>query len=256
MSRPFQRDSRLKVPDRPVHTFITSWPQVAENANLLKAQLSPYGRVTMLDNPNHYFTEQWDSMLDQFVGEIVVWIMGDVTLPEDLTGLRTAMQHVMRRPDVGVYGPNIDYTFHRWDTSTFKQLLTNVYAVPCGEPNFWAIDRRVLKALHPVNPEDNYIGWGIDLQVSAQAELMGLETVRDYRFLVKHPKGTAYDSELAEVQMQEWVEKLNPMVRDIMLRRWEYGLKYNLAYREFEAQKKNDSQDHSGNDDHIHPDVP
>lgn len=253
MTRVFQRERRLRFPDRIVHAFITSWPKVEYNAAKLREQLSPYSRVTMLDNPDWYFTEQWDAMLGQFVGDTMLWVMGDVTLPEDLLGLRTAIQAIMHRADIGVYGPDIDYTFHRWEKDTFKQLVPGVYAVPCGEPNCWAIDRRVIKALHPVNPKENYIGWGIDLQVAAQAELMGLETVRDYRFLVKHPKDTAYNSNLAEEQMIDWVETLNPTLRECMLRRWDEGLKHNLAYRDFETQRKN--EDHSSDNNDIHPDI-
>ena len=238
-----------------VHTFITSWPKVTENANLLKKQLTPYsGTITMLDNPNCYFTEQWDAMLAQFVGDIVLWVMGDVTLPEDPSGMISAMHSWLRQPTIGVYGPDIDYTFHRWETQDFKQYSSNVYAVPCGEPNFWAINRKVISSLRPINPLDNYIGWGIDLQVSATAEFLGLDTVRDYSFLVKHPKGTAYDGDLAEAQMSAWLDLLNPTMRDCMLRRWDEGLKYNLIYRDFQTQRKN--EDHSSDNHDLHTDVP
>lgn len=257
MSRPFQRERRvLRASDTIVHTFISSWPKAMDNVVLLKEKLSSYGRVTVLDNPDWYFTEQWNSMLGQFAGDIMFWVMGDVALPEDLAGLRSAMQNLLRRPDVGVYGPDIDYTFHRWETQEFKQLMDKVYAVPCGEPNCWAINRNVIKALHPVNPKINYLGWGIDLQVPAVAESMGLETVRDYKFLVKHPKGTNYDSVQAEEQMLDWVSTLSPALQECMVRRWEYGLKHNLQQRDFETQRKNESaKDHGSNDNDIHPDV-
>ena len=238
MHRLTSRPTRIP-PTENIHTFLVDWPKIHDNISDLKDIVETHvDRVTVLDNPDHYFSEQWNEMLRQFDGNFLLWVMGDVTLPPKFWELKDAAMLIFKTfPDIGIYGPDVEYTFHKWNTDTFASASPGVYEVPCAEPNCWFIRKEIIKKLQPIDVTLNRFGWGVDLMSTATAELSGYKTVRDYRFKAGHPAFTGYDEVDAEKQMQLWTSSLDPNLSAVMKRRWDWGLSYNLNWKRLNETK-------------------
>lgn len=222
-----------------IHTFLVDWPKIHDNiADLKNIVENHVQRVTVLDNPDHYFSEQWNDMLLQFDGDLLLWVMGDVTLPTKFWELKDAAVRMFRAfPEIGIYGPNVEHTFHKWNTDNFASIIPNVYEVPCAEPNCWFIRKEVLSKLQPIDVKLNKFGWGVDLMTTAAAELAGYKIVRDYNFKAGHPNFTGYDEVDAEKQMRAWTNSLSSNLAALMKRRWDWGLAYNLNWKRLNETK-------------------
>jgi hypothetical protein len=180
--------SRVKV-----QAFVPSWPGEKQHPQELVNVMSPHCPVSVLDNPEHYFTEQWEEMRSKFFGSIMLWVMADVTL-HDFPKMYAECIRVLSRPDVGIYAPNVCWTGHIYDMSTLVKIEDGVYDVPMTDVLCYAVRSDVLeKLMHIRREKHGKMGWGIELLLTVIAKRMGRKNARDYRFLVDHPNSTSYD---------------------------------------------------------------
>lgn len=176
-----------------VQAFIPTWPGDKQHPQDLVRTISPFCPVQVLDNPNHYFTEQWEEMRKYFCGDIMLWVMADVTL-HNFHQMYTECIRILSRNDVGIYAPNVCWTGHIYDMSTLEEIEPGVYDVPMTDVLCYAVRADVLdKLMHIDKDRHGKMGWGIELLLTVIAKRMGRKNARDYRFLVDHPNSTGYD---------------------------------------------------------------
>src|ERR1700674_159523 len=187
-----------------VQAFIPSWPGDKQRPEELVKIMSPYCETIVLDNPEHYFAEQWAEMRKRFTGDIMLWVMADVTL-HDFPEMYAECVRLLSRDDVGVYAPNVCWTGHIYDISKLKEVEPRVYEVSMTDMLCYAVRSDVLNQLMPISIRCH--GWGIELMLTVIANRMGRKTVRDYRFLVDHPNDTGYSIAEASEGMTEVIEK-------------------------------------------------
>lgn len=114
-------------------------------------------------------------------------------------------------PAVGVWAPEVDYTFWHSSSVTLSRWKTGELRVVAQTDSIvWSLSRQVVSRLRVLDFTANTFGWGIDWAAVAYALSHGLLAVRDPSVQVHHPRGTGYDSDLAARQMQLFLEQLTP----------------------------------------------
>lgn len=181
--------------------FVPDWPGPKQHAKQLVDIISQYCPVTVLDDPKDYFNAQWKKAREQFTGDVLLWVMADVTLPQDFESMYSEMDRIMTRGDVGWYAPNIAWTSYIFNPGDLKPVERGVYEVPNTDSLCIAIRGDVVRAMPPIDPDVAFM-WGMDFIAIATARLMGLKAVRDYRFKASHPNSTGYDIHRASSEME------------------------------------------------------
>jgi hypothetical protein len=205
----FRRDGyALKI-----ECFMPDWPGPKQHVQQNFGTVGPFCPVTILCNPNDYFNAQWEKARQQFTGDVLLWIMADVTLPENFGELYSEMQRVMQRGDIGWYAPDAAWTSFIYDKKTLKQVEPYIYEVPNTDSLCFAIRGDVVRAMPTIDSELCFM-WGMDFTAIATASLMNLKTVRDYKFKVQHPNSTGYDIDQASLGMKNLFESYPPVLRD------------------------------------------
>lgn len=213
-----------------VQCFIPDWPGPKQHAKQLAVQIRPYCPVTILDDPDDYFNAQFEKARQRFTGDVMLWVMADVTLPEDFGSMFQEMIRMLSRPDVGWYAPDIDWTSYIYHKHRLRQVEEGIYEVPNTDSLCIGIRRDLLDRVPHVDPKVSYM-WGMDIAALATARQMGLKTVRDYRFKAKHPNHTGYEIERAgremiplfnsfSPQLKTEIHKLETEVRDLRVNFW------------------------------------
>jgi GDP-L-fucose synthase len=194
--------------------FVPTWPGSKQHPEKVIEMLAPYCQVTVLDNPDDYFNAQWEKMRQKMSTgtEIVLWIMADVTPPEDIGLVLYEMQRLMSRGDVGWYAPDVDWTSYSYDKTRLKLVEPDIYEVPNTDSLCIAVRADVIRNMPKVDPKISFM-WGADLAAIATTRLMGLKAVRDYRFKALHQNNTGYEIERAGREMIPLFETFSPEVR-------------------------------------------
>ena len=212
-----------------VEAFVPDWPGDKQHAAEIANQVARFYPTRILDNPDDYFNAQWKRARSLFTGDILLWVMADVTLPQQLSTMFKEMERVMNNGKVGWYAPDVDWTGFIFDKNTLAQYEPGIYEVPNTDSVCFAVRGDVVRNMPNIDPELCFM-WGMDFTAIVTAHLMGLKTVRDYRFKVLHPNNTGYGIEEASVgmrrlfegdsfepsfkaEMQKWIEKTNNLKR-------------------------------------------
>jgi hypothetical protein len=204
-----------------VQAFIPTWPGEKQHPDVLLKVISPFCEVTVLDNPDHYFTEQWEEMRRRFTGDVMLWVMADAHL-YDFPVIYKEMIRVLSRDDIGIYAPNVCWTGHVYDISKLEKVDIGVYEVPMPDLLCYAVKAEVLKQMPTVTTRTH--GWGIEVVLTALAKRMGKKTVRDYKSTVGHPNSTGYNISEAASGMEAMVASfgMEQEMREVMALRDKY----------------------------------
>jgi hypothetical protein len=208
-----------------IHTFIFSWKKVTENALKLYEKASSISPTTFINcdenvrvvvnniqlDDSYYYGGQFEAAIKAVPdGAALCCIVGDVS-PEASSWLAIyeKAKEALSTGYVGVYAPNVDYT---WHTSKGRQVGNTLWEVPNTDCTFWFIDAGVVRALRkiPYRLLSN-LGWGIDTVVNKESARQGKLVVRDYSELVRQPEGTAYNKDKANAQMRLLIDYYNSM---------------------------------------------
>lgn len=212
-----------------VEAFVPDWPGEKQHAAEIANQVARLYPTRILDNPLDYFNAQWKRARSLFTGDVLLWVMADVQLPNNFGEMCKEMERVMNDGKVGWYAPNVDWTGFIFDKNMLAQYESEIYEVPNTDSVCFAVRGDVVRAMPHIDSEKCFM-WGMDFTAIVTAHLMGLKTVRDYRFKVLHPNNTGYDIEEAskgmrwlfegdtyepyfKEQMQRWIEKTNQLKR-------------------------------------------
>lgn len=183
-----------------IQAFIPTWPGEKQHPEILLKTISPFCEATVLDNPKHYFTEQWAEMRKRFSGDVMLWVMADAYL-FDFPVIYPEMTRLLSRDDVGIYAPNVCWTGHVYDISKLEKVDVGVYEVPMTDLLCYAVKADILNKMPPIKARSH--GWGIEIVLTAIATKMGKKTVRDYKSTVGHPNSTNYFIPEAAAGMEE-----------------------------------------------------
>jgi hypothetical protein len=193
-----------------VQAFIPDWPgpkqHAAATAQMIAAQCR-CDKITILDNPAHYFTEQWNEMLDQFTGDIAFWCMADVFPPKNLSQMYDRALQLMS-DNVGIYAPDVSWTGQKLFRPKMREVFPGVYDTPCTDMLCWFIHKDVLKLMPRIDPKINRFGWGIEYVAIAAARVLKKIAVRDYNFVASHVRGGNYNNDAAAKQFQDMLLSL------------------------------------------------
>ena len=198
-----------------IHTFIFSWKKVTENALKLYEKAAEVCANTTLINcdenvrvvvnhiqldDSYYYGGQFETAIKAVPdGGSLCVIVGDVSPEANWSSIFEKADAALATRHVGVYAPNVDYTWHK---SRGRQVGYTLWEVPNTDCAFWFIHADVVQALRdvPYRMLSN-LGWGIDTVVNKESARQGKLVVRDYSELVRQPEGTAYNKDKAKVQM-------------------------------------------------------
>jgi len=212
-----------------VQAFIPDWPGDKQHASEIANQVARIYPTRILDDSKNYFNAQWEQARSLFTGDVLLWVMADVHLPNNFGDMFKEMERMMEGGKVGWYAPNVDWTGFIFDKNTLTQFEPGIYEVPNTDSVCFAIRGDVIKTMPRIDSKKCFM-WGMDFTAILTAHRMGYKIVRDYRFLVRHPNNTGYDIEEAskgmrwlfegdtyepefKEQMQRWIEKTNNLKR-------------------------------------------
>jgi hypothetical protein len=197
-----------------MQAFVTDWPGEKQHAKANARILAPYcSSVTILDDPNDYFSAQWEKARSLLTDDIMIFNAGDCWPPiqEDL--MFDEIKNLLSDgTGIGVYSPLI-----RWSNWQFPKITTEyngVYTVPIVEMLFFAIRRDIVEAM-PHGGRPDWIGVGIAYAMSATAKRLGLKMVSDTVFTAAHPDDVSgYPKADATKNMYTWLNSLDSEDRD------------------------------------------
>jgi len=179
--------------------------------------------VEILSRRNEPWAYQWEEAVSKFDGDVMLWIMADTILREpSYAPLIKTMRKVYATGDVWMYAPNLDYTSQVYNINRLKQHAVGVYEVCGTDLVFTSIHRNLLRLLPSVGV--NLRGWGYDYLMTHLANQMNKVVVRDYNFMVDHPKTNCYNHLEAITYMNLWIETL-PMP-------WKIGIYDQMSTQE------------------------
>jgi hypothetical protein len=196
-----------------VQAFIPNWPGPKQHASELAGIIREFCPVTVLDDPNDYFNAQWEKARAAFTGDILLWAMADVQLPNKFDEMFGEGRYMLSRPDVGWYAPDIDWTSYIYDQADLAQVDRGIFEVPNTDSVLFMIRRDVIDAMPHIDPQVSFM-WGMDITAIATARLMNLKVVRDYKFKAGHPNNTGYDISRAGKEMIPMFNAMSPELRE------------------------------------------
>jgi hypothetical protein len=207
--------------------FVFNWVGHEQNAVALERSLSQLCESRVINSDSSvemchadwhhigdeaYFTEQWNTAVELFDADILFHIQADASF-SDFPDLFQRCRFAVERHNCGVYAPNIDFTNWEYDRRKLRRIDDDLLEVPQTDCTCWAISRKVLDRLPPVNSQVCRFGWGIDFLAIATARALNMRAARDYRFTVAHPRSTGYDSKEAGRQLHALLESLPTQLR-------------------------------------------
>jgi len=205
--------------------FIFAWPGYFEAAAQLEIALqqrecnvaviasgAPRDKKNWIHlSEDAFFGEQFLECLSRFNGDVLVHIQADAGIRDfDIFLSRLELGH--SHPDVGIWAPDVDYTFYktpivRRNLSNFDQrnLDSSTFQVLNTDCTCWSLTRPVVRALRDLGITESHFGWGWDSVAAAISDDLGLLVIRDTSVNIRHPRGTNYNSQLAEIEFQSLI---------------------------------------------------
>jgi hypothetical protein len=212
-----------------VFLYIFSWKKVTDSAKNLYMNVASAcpntwfincdETVTITDIPNviqlddsYYYGGQFETAMHHAPkGKIVGCIVGDVTPEAPWSTILNSAVAAFNTGKVGIFAPNVDYT---WHTRRNQHLWSTLYEVENTDCTCWFIGPNVLSLISslPYKQVSN-LGWGIDIICCEESRRIGLYVARDYSITIYQPRGTAYNKQLANIQMNNLTKLYTELVR-------------------------------------------
>jgi hypothetical protein len=161
---------------------------------------------------NAYFTDQFYAALNNFDGDVLFHIQGDVEYDNWKKLIEDAKKYI-NYYNPGIYAPNIDYT---WWTSDLVDLPIkthhqNIKVVSHTDETVWFITKDTINEFYKrkIDFSKNKFGWGWDLVMISICFLNKKLVIRDYNHKIIHPKHTNYNKDLANIQLKTLINELD-----------------------------------------------
>ena len=203
-----------------LEAFVTDWPSPKVRASQNIEELLASG-IYATCIPAGPFSQQWNQMLDHIMcnhkSSFVLWCMGDVTPPKDLSCFAKRAVYNMLHWPIDIYAPSVNYSSCQYDQQKLKMFSSGVYEVPATDLLFVVFRAGFLRTLPKVDVALNRNGWMLDFFLTARARRRNHFVLRDYNSLALHPEGSEYDMTIAN-NLQPWLDSLSAQDREETLR--------------------------------------
>jgi hypothetical protein len=218
--------------DMKIQGFIFNWKGHEQNALALQQKVSKFIDVTVInseeqlsgDHPgwvhlddNAYFSAQWNKAKELFNGDVMFHMQADAEF-DQFEELFIRARWFFDKFKIGVYEPNVDYTKHRYHVSKLDLVETDLYNIPVADCTCWFVAGELVRTFPVIDLSLNKYGWGVSRVISALCPLQGRLCVRDYRFLIRHPKHTGYPVGNSLAEFMPYAETLGAAVQQQMMR--------------------------------------
>lgn len=211
-----------------IQPFVFNWNGKHKNVKRILRQLNKtFNKVTVINSDDNYrpknwinigdkfyFSGQFNTALKNFSGDVLFHIQGDVSYNRWEKLVDDAIRY-MNYYSCGIYSPNIHHTF--WPTKIGliedeQNILDhkNLDLVSCTDETVWFIHKDIIDKLKEYDIKfcDSDFGWGIDLVLAAISFLDQKLVLRDSNHKVSHPKGTGYNKDEAQKQLEKFYKTL------------------------------------------------
>lgn len=207
-----------------IKPFIFNWNGQYENTVLKERQLAdikiPATIINSDDNHNQpdwvnignecYFGAQFAKAVELFLesdADVLFHIQGDASY-DNWEKLCSDAKTYFEMTEWGIYAPNVDYTWYyssRTDVDTLDFPIPGLKIVANTDCTCWFIHRDILQSYkeRDLKLEQYKMGWSWDIILPAIAYISQRPVIRDYNHTVQHPKGTNYNVEQAEKEMND-----------------------------------------------------
>lgn len=209
-----------------IQTFIFNWQGQYEKTLEKIKQFNDIGITPVIinsdDNHRHddwhnigedsYFTAQFLKAIEIFDGDILFHIQADASY-QNWTGLIDDAIKNYNEHKWGIYAPNVDYTWYdssRTDLDEFDTGNNYLKMVANTDCTCWFVHKDIINEAKTrgVDFSPYKMGWSFDIVYPALSYILQRPVLRDYSHTVKHPKGTNYSTEQAEIEMRKLYESL------------------------------------------------
>ena len=204
-----------------IYIYIFSWKHVTSNARALYHSIAPHfpqtffincdenititdisaDRIIQKDDSYYYGGQFYTALHHMPPGKILACVVGDVEPIADWAQIAINAVDAFNTESAGIYAPNVYFTSWTKRASPIN-LEKELYSVINTDCTCWFMHPMLTANLSCF---DYYkicnLGWGIDHIFCEEAVRSHLYVARDYRVLVKQPKGTAYNQTHASVEM-------------------------------------------------------
>lgn len=215
--------------------WIVSWTGQHDNAAHIQAELDAVGASTRviwsdrneglqrsgagwLQVPNAKFLgSKFETILSHLDSDVLLMITADARHRRWASLYAQCIDAFARYPHLGIWSPIVDFSPWRIDMVKVANLPgTSLVKVVQTDSIVWALSRPVIDRLRGLDYSGNNLGWGIDALASAYCHANGLLVAMDTSVHVDHPKGTAYNTELADRQFKTFLAQLTGAERRVL----------------------------------------
>lgn len=210
-----------------IQCFIFTWNQFVKNAIDLENRLNKFGKTIVINsNVNEkkdhwinlndgYFAEQWNTLVSNIDSDtdFIFNTLADVNV-DDFDTIFSRFNYFSAKYDIGIYAPNVDYTYHKYNINLLNLLEDNVYEVPNTDCLCWFVNKDVVKNNLIFDINTNFYGYGVDWYYSAECVLQNKYILRDYNIKVTHPSHKNYDGDKANKCFDVWFQEQPITIRD------------------------------------------
>lgn len=203
-----------------IQNFVFTWNQYTDNALNHEKNLTKNGKTLVINSNinfikkewvnlnDAYFSEQWNTLISliDHDTDFVFHIQADAKV-YDYDKLFSGFYKTISKYDVGIYTPNIDYTWHKYNTSLLNRLEENIYEIPNSDCTCWFLNTKIMDKRQLFNIKTNRLGHGADWYYSAKSNLNKKLVVRDYNICLEHPPSRNYDTNEAGGELFKWLEE-------------------------------------------------
>jgi len=215
------------MPRPRVQGFVFTWKGHAEHAARLERELAAVMPVMVINSEpdvaaahpswitlddSAYFAAQWNAAIARFDADILFHMQADAW-SDRLPDIVRRASRLFEQYPLGMYEPNVDFTDHVFEQDKLPAIEPGLCQVPFTDTTCWMVARDVLERMPAFDLSVNQYGWGVSRLAAALCSLMHRYCVRDFTFLVAHPRGRGYDSSRAH---QELLAHLRSMPADII----------------------------------------
>lgn len=216
-----------------IKCFIFSWKGQYENALKLEKQLSPHVDTIIINSdddnkPDHwvnignhcYFSDQFRKALSLFDNKEYdfFWHVQADASYDDWESILKSAKESYEKYHWGVYAPNVNDTFYISERTDMFDLEDNLRVVADTDNTCWIVHKDIISDMNSelILMETNQLGWGWDLLICAFSHLRRRYVIRDYNYEIKHPAGTGYKKDQAEIEMAEMFQKCNDILKSVI----------------------------------------
>jgi hypothetical protein len=214
-----------------IEGFVFNWKGHENRAAELERKIREHVPVTVINSEEQlaedrpgwihlddsaYFSAQWNKAVELFKGDVLFHIQADADL-DDFGALFAEARRLFAQYPLGIYEPNVDFTRHRYHRSKLQALEPDLLKIPVSDCTCWFVSAEVVRSMNPIDLSINRYGWGVSRAVTASCTAGGRLCVRDYRFLVRHPRGTGYPDARSWTEHLAYMRTLSRQIQRHML---------------------------------------